>query len=242
MIGRPGRLTCRTFAGRSGVIQIDREAKLTGRIHDKGMLTLSGFLGERYGRFEPIQLTATLSFEQLYSELEGDSASSTELYCLLSSLADAPIKQGIAVTGSVNQMGEVQPIGGVSRKIEGFFKCCKLKGLTGEQGVVIPSTNVRHLMLKQEVVDAVAQGQFHIWAVSSIDQGIEILTGTPAGKRNKKGEYPPDTINAWVQARFRQIAQALREEHMDTEHPKPEPEVEDEVPSPLTEKDKKKRK
>lgn len=242
MIGRPGRLTCRTFAGRSGVIQIDREAKLTGRIHDKGMLTLSGFLGERYGRYEPIQLTATLSFEQLYSELEGDSASSTELYCLLSSLADAPIKQGIAVTGSVNQMGEVQPIGGVSRKIEGFFKCCKLKGLTGEQGVIIPSTNVRHLMLKQEVVDAVAQGQFHIWAVSSIDQGIEILTGVPAGKRNKKGEYPPDTINAWVQARFRQIAQALREEHMDTEHPKPEPEVEDEVPSPLTEKDKKKRK
>ena len=238
MIGRPGRLTCRTFAGRSGVIQIDREAKLTGRIHDKGMLTLSGFLGERYGRFAPIQLTATLSFEQLYSELEGDSASSTELYCLLSSLADAPIKQGIAVTGSVNQMGEVQPIGGVSRKIEGFFKCCKLKGLTGEQGVIIPSTNVRHLMLKPEVVEAVAEGKFHIWAVSSIDEGIEILTGTPAGKPNKKGEYPPNTINAWVQARFRQIGEALREEHMEAEHSKPELTEGDEAPPPLTERDK----
>lgn len=242
MIGRPGRLTCRTFAGRSGVIQIDREAKLTGRIHDKGMLTLSGFLGERYGRFEQIQLTATLSFEQLYSELEGDSASSTELYCLLSSLADAPIKQGIAVTGSVNQMGEVQPIGGVSRKIEGFFKCCKLKGLTGEQGVLIPATNVRHLMLKQEVVDAVAEGKFHIWAVSSIDQGIELLTGIPAGKPNKRGEYPPDTINGRVAARFRQIAQSLREEHMETEHSKPELAEGDEMPPPLTEKDKKKKK
>lgn len=212
MIGRPGRLTCRTFTGRSGVIQIDREAKLTGRIHDKGMMTLSGFLGDRFGRNEQIQLSATLSFEQLYSELEGDSASSTELYCLLSSLADAPIKQSIAVTGSVSQMGHVQPIGGVSRKIEGFFKICQIRGLTGEQGVLIPATNVRHLMLRQEVIDAVSEGKFHIWAVETIDQGIEVLTGIPAGRPNKKGEYPANTINGRVQARLREIARALREE------------------------------
>lgn len=237
MIGRPSRLTCRTFAGRSGVIQIDREAKLTGRIHDKGMLTLSGFLGERYGKLRQIQLSATLSFEQLYSELEGDSASSTELYCLLSSLADAPIKQGIAVTGSVNQMGEVQPIGGVTRKIEGFFKCCQIKGLTGEQGVIVPSTNVRHLMLKQEVIDSVKEGKFHVWSVSSIDEGIEILTGIPAGKRNAKGDFPPDSINGRVQARLQLLAESLREEQMEMEHrdePGNEP---DEVKPPLGEKD-----
>lgn len=213
MIGRPGRLTCRTFTGRTGIIQIDREAKLTGRLHDKGMLTLSGFLGDRFGRTEQIQLSATLSFEQLYSELEGDSASSTELYCLLSSLADAPIKQGIAVTGSVNQMGEVQAIGGVSRKIEGFYRTCKILGLTGEQGVIIPESNVRHLMLQQEVVDAVKAGQFHIWSVRTIDEGIEILTGIPAGQADKQGEFPPDTINGRVQARLRQITNALRDEH-----------------------------
>jgi len=213
MIGRPGRLTCRTFTGRTGIIQIDREAKLTGRLHDKGMLTLSGFLGDRFGRTEQIQLSATLSFEQLYSELEGDSASSTELYCLLSSLADAPIKQGIAVTGSVNQMGEVQAIGGVSRKIEGFYRTCKILGLTGEQGVIIPESNVRHLMLQQEVVDAVKAGQFHIWSVRTVDEGIEILTGIPAGRADKEGEFPPDTINGRVQSRLRQIANALHDEH-----------------------------
>jgi len=213
MIGRPGRLTCRTFTGRTGIIQIDREAKLTGRLHDKGMLTLAGFLGDRFGRTEQIQLSATLSFEQLYSELEGDSASSTELYCLLSSLADAPIKQGIAVTGSVNQMGEVQAIGGVSRKIEGFYRTCKILGLTGEQGVIIPESNVRHLMLQQEVVDAVKAGQFHIWSVRTVDEGIEILTGIPAGRADKEGEFPPDTINGRVQSRLRQIANALHDEH-----------------------------
>lgn len=226
MIGRPGRLTCRTFTGRTGIIQIDREAKLTGRIHDKGILTLSGFLGDRFGKNEQIQLSATLSFEQLYSELEGDSASSTELYCLLSSLANAPIKQGIAVTGSVNQMGEVQPIGGVSRKIEGFYKTCQIMGLTGEQGVIIPETNVRHLMLKREVVDAVAEGKFHIWSVKTVDEGIEILTGVPAGKPDKQGNYPADTINGRAQRRLREIAEALREEHR---HERDEDEEQDEA-------------
>ncbi|MEN6545586.1 MAG: ATP-binding protein, partial [Armatimonadia bacterium] len=242
MIGRPGRLTCRTFTGRSGVIQIDREAKLTGRIHDKGMMTLSGFLGERYGRNEQIQLSATLSFEQLYSELEGDSASSTELYCLLSSIGEVPIKQGIAVTGSVNQKGEVQAIGGVSRKIEGFFKTCKIKGLTGEQGVLIPNTNVRHLMLKPEVVEAVKNGQFHIWSARTIDEGIEVLTGMPAGKPDRKGNYPEDTINGRVQARLRKIAKALREESRDesAEHHADEGLAMDEPKPPLSEKGKKK--
>jgi predicted ATP-dependent protease len=239
MIGRPGRLTCRTFTGRSGVIQIDREAKLTGRIHDKGMMALSGFLGERYGKHEQIQLSATLSFEQLYTELEGDSASSTELYCLLSSLADAPIKQGIAVTGSVDQSGLIQAIGGVSRKIEGFFKTCKLKGLTGDQGVLIPHTNVRHLMLKPEVVEAVENGQFHIWSVKSIDEGIEVLTGIPAGKPNDKGDYPPDTINGRVQARFREIAKALRDENKDNGGDRVEALPVDEPKRPLTEREKK---
>lgn len=243
MIGRPGRLTCRTFTGRSGVIQIDREAKLTGRIHDKGMMTLSGFLGERYGKNEQIQLSATLSFEQLYSELEGDSASSTELYCLLSSIAEVPIKQGIAVTGSVNQKGEVQAIGGVSRKIEGFYKTCKIKGLTGEQGVLIPSTNVRHLMLKPEVVEAVKSGQFHIWSVKTIDEGIELLTGMSAGKPDRRGNYPPDTINGRVQARLRKIAKALREEGQENPEHSHDPglPVDDPKP-PLSEKDKQKRK
>ncbi|MEN6641442.1 MAG: ATP-binding protein [Armatimonadia bacterium] len=242
MIGRPGRLTCRTFTGRSGVIQIDREAKLTGRIHDKGMMTLSGFLGERYGKNEQIQLSATLSFEQLYSELEGDSASSTELYCLLSSIGEVPIKQGIAVTGSVNQKGEVQAIGGVSRKIEGFFKTCKIKGLTGEQGVLIPNTNVRHLMLKPEVVEAVKNGQFHIWSARTIDEGIEVLTGMPAGKPDRKGNYPEDTINGRVQARLRKIARALREESRDesAEHHADEGLTVDEPKPPLSEKGKKK--
>lgn len=211
MIGRPSRLTCRTFTGRSGVMQIDREVKLTGRLHDKGLLTLTGFLGDRFGRQEQVQLSATLSFEQLYSDLDGDSASSTELYSLLSSLADAPLKQGIAVTGSVNQNGEVQPIGGVSRKIEGFFKVCQLQGLTGEQGVVIPATNERHLMLSREVVAAVREGQFHIWSVKTIDEGIELLTGIPAGKPKANGEYPPDTIYGRVQRRLREIAEALRD-------------------------------
>lgn len=211
MIGRPSRLTCRTFTGRSGVMQIDREVKLTGRLHDKGLLTLTGFLGDRFGRQEQVQFSATLSFEQLYSDLDGDSASSTELYSLLSSLADAPLKQGIAVTGSVNQKGEVQPIGGVSRKIEGFYKVCQLQGLTGEQGVVIPATNERHLMLSREVVEAVRQGQFNIWSVKTIDEGIELLSGLPAGKPKADGEYPPDTIYGRVQRRLREIAEALRD-------------------------------
>lgn len=211
MMGRPNRITCRTFAGRGGVIQIDREAKLTGRIHDKGVLTLQGFLGERFGTLRPLSLSATLSFEQMYSGIDGDSASSTELYCLLSSLSEVPIRQGIAVTGSVNQRGEVQPIGGVTRKIEGFYLACKKKGLTGEQGVIIPNSNVRQLMLKKEIVDAVKKGRFHIWQVSHVDEGIEILTGVPAGEQAPDGTFPEDSINGRVQARLDAFNTMLRE-------------------------------
>jgi len=210
MLGKPSRITCRTYLGRAGVVNIDREAKLTGRIHDKGVLTINGFLGERYSREQPLSLSATISFEQLYEEVEGDSAASTELYALMSSLADVPIRQGIAVTGSVNQMGQVQAIGGVNRKIEGYFATCKALGLTGEQGVIIPHANARHLMLNDEVIDAVKEGQFHIWVVKTIDEGIELLTGMKAGKRNKQGEFPDDSINGRITARLREMADKMR--------------------------------
>ncbi len=211
VLGKPGRITCLTYMGRSGVVNIDREAKLTGRIHDKGLLTISGFLGERYGREFPLSLSATISFEQIYEEIEGDSAASTELYALLSSLAQVPIKQGLAVTGSVNQRGQVQAIGGVNRKIEGYYATCKAMGLTGEQGVVIPDANVRHLMLNDEVIEAVASGEFHIWSVKTIDEGIEILTGVRAGKRDRNGKYPKASINGRVERRLREMAETMRE-------------------------------
>ena len=211
MMGKPSRITCRTYLGRAGIVNIDREAKLTGRIHDKGVLTLNGFIGDRFGQSMPVSLSASISFEQLYEEVEGDSAASTELYALLSSLANVPIKQGIAVTGSVNQLGEVQAIGGVNAKIEGFFKTCKEIGLTGEQGMLIPATNVRNLMLDDDVVAAVKAGKFHIWAVKSIDEGIEVLTGMKAGRRGKNGKYPADSINGRVQARLEDMAQQMKD-------------------------------
>jgi lon-related putative ATP-dependent protease len=206
--GRPSRVTARTYVGRGGVTQIDREAKLTGRIHDKGVLILSGFLHDRFGRDRPLTLAASLTFEQSYEVIEGDSASSAELYAILSSLADAPIRQGIAVTGSVNQLGEIQAIGGVNEKIEGFFKTCKTRGLTGEQGVIIPAANVPNLMLSNEVVQAVREGKFHIYAVKTVDQGMEILTGLKAGRRGRDGRFPPDTINGRVQATLDRFAAA----------------------------------
>lgn len=179
--GKPSRITATTFVGRKGIINIERESKMGGNIHNKGVYILSGFLGERFAQRQPLALTAHLAFEQSYGGVDGDSASSTELYALLSSLAKLPIKQGLAVTGSVNQKGEIQPIGGANEKIEGFFKVCKSKGLTGEQGVLIPHQNVKNLMLKDEVIEAVAEGSFHIHAVKTIEEGIELLTGVPAG-------------------------------------------------------------
>jgi lon-related putative ATP-dependent protease len=210
MFGRPSRLTVRVYMGRGGMVNIEREVKLSGPLHDKGVLILTGYLGGKYAHDKPLSFSASICFEQSYEGVEGDSASSTELYALLSALSGVPLKQGIAVTGSVNQLGRVQPIGGVNYKIEGFYAVCKARGLTGEQGVMIPETNVRHLMLKDEVVEAVRAGRFHIWSVSTIDQGIEILTGVPAGERGADGSYPEGTINYLVDKRLQAFGENLR--------------------------------
>jgi lon-related putative ATP-dependent protease len=200
--GRPSRITARVRLGRGEVVDIEREVALGGPIHSKGVLILAGYLGARYAIDRPLSLSASLVFEQSYSGVEGDSASSTELYALLSALADLPIKQGLAVTGSVNQYGQVQAIGGVNEKIEGFFDVCRAQGMTGEQGVLIPASNVKHLMLREDVVAAVDAGQFHVYPVETIDQGIELLTGVAAGERDAHGEFPSDSVNGRVEARL----------------------------------------
>ena len=207
--GRPSRITVRTFMGKSGVINIEREAKLSGPIYDKGLMILSGFLGDRFAQDKPLTLTASICFEQSYSGVEGDSASSAELYGLLSSLSGLPLHQGIAVTGSVNQRGQVQSIGGVNEKIEGFFAVCKANGLTGEQGVIVPGRNVQNLMLKREVIEAVREGKFRVWAVDHIDQGIEILTGVPAGEKQEDGTWPEGTVNALADRRLREMVEGI---------------------------------
>lgn len=208
--GQPGRITARTFMGEGGVIHIERETEMSGPIHEKGVLTLNGYLGGTYAQQQPLSLTASLTFEQNYVGIEGDSASSTELYALLSSLSEIPIKQGIGVTGSVNQRGEVQPIGGVNEKIEGFFRVCCACGLDGEQGVIIPASNVDSLMVHEDVVTAVAQGKFHIWPVRTIDEGIELLTGIPAGELDADGLYPEGTVHYAVQNRLLELAEDLK--------------------------------
>lgn len=208
--GKPSRITARTHVGSKGVVNIDRETKLGGRIHNKGVMILSGYLGGKYAQDEPLAFSASLTFEQLYEEVDGDSAASAELYALLSSLSDMPLRQDLAVTGSVNQRGEVQAIGGVNEKIEGFFDVCRLKGLTGEQGVVIPQSNVRHLMLREDVVEAVEAGEFHIYPVSTIDDGITLLTGVEAGQRQADGTYPDGTVNWAVQDRLQELAEKVK--------------------------------
>jgi predicted ATP-dependent protease len=208
--GRPSRITARVSPGRGSVQSIEREIELSGPIHSKGFLILSGYLAGQYAQQYPLSISATLTFEQSYNEIEGDSASSTELYVLLSALADLPLSQGIAVTGSVNQHGEVQAVGGVNAKIEGFFAVCKAKGLTGEQGVLLPAANVPNLMLDEEVIDAVKSGQFHIWGVNSINEGIELLTGCPAGQRDADGKYPEGSVHRLVEDRLRDFAERLR--------------------------------
>jgi predicted ATP-dependent protease len=209
--GKPSRITCQTFLGRGGVINIERESQLSGPIHNKGVFILGGYIGWKYAQDKPLSLSASLCFEQSYDGVEGDSASSTELYALLSSLSGLPIKQDIAVTGSVNQKGEVQPIGGVNQKIEGFFQICEAKGLNGSQGVMIPRTNLKNLMLRKEVVDAVRAGKFHIYAVSTIDEGIEVLTGAPAGEKKEDGNYAEGTVNYLVDKRLKENATKLRQ-------------------------------
>jgi predicted ATP-dependent protease len=208
--GRPSRVTARVYMGRGGMVNIEREVKLSGPIHDKGMLILTGYLGGKFAHDKPLSFSASICFEQSYEGVEGDSASSTELYSLLSALSGLPLLQGIAVTGSVNQLGKVQPIGGVNYKIEGFFAVCKAKGLSGGQGVIIPKRNERHLMLKDEVVEAVRSGRFHIWSVETIDQGISILTGVQAGEMLPDGSYPKGTVNYLVEKRLRTMVEKMK--------------------------------
>jgi len=207
--GTPSRITVRTYAGRAGVVSLDREAKLSGRVYDKGVLTLTGYLGGKYALSQPLSLSASISFEQSYQGIEGDSASSTELYALLSSLSGLTLEQGLAVTGSVDQQGNIQPVGGVNEKIEGFFRTCRNRGLTGSQGVLLPARNVVDLMLNAEIRQAVSAGQFHVYPVNTLDEGLEILTRTPAGEIQADGTYPDGTVHGRVMARLKEIAANL---------------------------------
>ena len=209
--GKPVRITANTYTGKNGIINIEREVELSGSSHSKGILILSGYLGEMFAQDMPLSLTASICFEQLYSGVDGDSASSTELYAILSSLSGIPINQSFAVTGSVNQKGEIQPIGGVNDKIEGFFQICKMRGLDGSHGVMIPKQNVRNLNLSDEVVEAVKEGKFHIYAISTIDEGIELLTGVPAGSKDENGNFPAGTINYLVYNKLKKYADVSKE-------------------------------
>ena len=208
--GRPSRITCVVSAGRGTIVNVERESDMAGRTHNKGFLILRGLLADRFGQDMAMALHASLTFEQLYNDIDGDSASSTELYALLSALAEAPIRQSIAVTGSLNQRGDVQPIGGATAKIEGFFEVCRSRGFDGTQGVMIPASNVANVVLRPEVAEAVERGEFHVWAIERVEQGIEVLTGIPAGEPDEDGAYSPDTIFGRVQARLRGFAEVLR--------------------------------
>ena len=208
--GKPVKITANTYTGKNGVINIEREVELSGSTHSKGILILSAYIGEMFAQDIPLSLTASICFEQLYNGVDGDSASSTELYAILSSLSGIPINQSLAVTGSVNQKGEIQPIGGANDKIEGFYQICKMRGLDGSHGVIIPKQNVHNLNLSTEVVDSVRNGLFHIYAISTIEEGIEILTGVPAGKKDEYGNFPAGTINYLAYQRLKKYADASK--------------------------------
>ena len=209
--GKPVKITANTYTGKNGIINIEREVELSGSSHSKGVLILSGYLGEMFAQNMPLSLTASICFEQLYSGVDGDSASSTELYAILSSLSGIPINQAFAVTGSVNQKGEIQPIGGVNDKIEGFFQICKMRGLDGSHSVIIPKQNIKNLNLSDEVIEAVKNNKFHIYAISTIDEGIELLTGVPAGSKDENGNFPAGTINYLVYNKLKKYAEISRE-------------------------------
>ncbi len=211
MFGKPGRITANVSMGKDGIITIDRESRLSGKTHTKGVIILSSYLREHFAQDRPLALTASLCFEQTYGMVDGDSASSTELFALLSAIGNMPIFQGVSVTGSVSQKGEIQPVGGVTRKIEGFFDICQHKGLNGKQGVIIPTKSVKDLMLKKEVVRAVKEGKFHIYPIKTIEQGIEILTGMRAGKRRKDGTYSKGTLFRLVDDRLKDLAEKARD-------------------------------
>jgi predicted ATP-dependent protease len=208
--GKPSKITSRVYLGKAGVVDIEREAKLSGRIYNKGVLILSGYLAGAYAQEKTLSVSATLAFEQSYGEVEGDSASAAELIALLSGIAETPVRQNIAITGSINQKGEIQPIGGVNEKIEGFFSVCRNRGLTGDQGVIIPQVNVKNLMLRKEVVEAVKEGKFRVYAVRTVNEALEILTGLPAGERLADGNWPEGTFNFLVDKRLREMAQKLK--------------------------------
>jgi predicted ATP-dependent protease len=208
--GRPSRITARARLGNGNVVDIEKEVALGGPIHSKGVLILAGFLGQRFASERPLSLAASLVFEQSYSGVEGDSASCGELVALLSALAVLPVRQGRAITGSVNQHGQVQPIGGVNEKIEGFFDVCRAGGLTGDQGVLIPASNVKHLMLRADVVEAAEKGLFRVWPVETVDEAVELLTGVPAGERGADGRYPEGSVNRRVDDRLAAFAEKAR--------------------------------
>lgn len=210
--GKPVKITANTYMGKNGVVNIEREVELSGSSHSKGVLILSGYLGEMFAQDIPLSLTASICFEQLYNGVDGDSASSTELYAILSSLSGIPINQSLAVTGSVNQKGEIQPIGGVNDKIEGFFQICKMRGLDGSHGVIIPKQNIRNLSLSDEIVEAVKSKKFHVYAISTIDEGIEILTGVPSGKKDVNGNFPAGTINYLAHEKLKKYAEISKKD------------------------------
>jgi lon-related putative ATP-dependent protease len=207
--GKPSRITAKTFAGKAGIVNIERETKMSGKIHEKAILIISSYLGSKYAVKSPISLSASITFEQLYEMIEGDSATCAELYALLSSISGAPLKQSFAVTGSMDQNGDVQPIGGVNQKIEGFYDLCRMRGLDGSHGVIIPKRNAKHLVLKQEVVDAVRDGKFSVYTIDRMEEGLEILTGLSAGELKEDGTYPDGTINYLVMKRLTEIGEAL---------------------------------
>jgi predicted ATP-dependent protease len=215
--GKPSRITARTYIGKAGVVNIERETKMSGKIHEKAILILTNYLGSKYARKKPISLSASITFEQLYDMVEGDSATCAEFYALISSISEVPLKQSLAVTGSMDQNGLVQPVGGVNEKIEGFFDLCKLRGLDGSHGVIIPRRNVKNLMLKREVSDAVRDGKFLIYPIDNVEEGIEILTGMTAGELGEDGTYPEGTINYLVMKRLTEIAEALKEKKEEKE-------------------------
>jgi ATP-dependent Lon protease len=209
--GKPVRITASAALGKSGLINIERESNLSGRFHDKGVHIIAGYLRSIFAKDKPLSLAASICFEQSYSGVDGDSASSTEIYALLSALSELPLRQDLAVTGSMNQRGDIQAIGGVNEKIEGFFDTCRIYGLTGTQGVLIPAANVEDLMLREDVLDAVAAGNFHIWPASRVEQGIELLTGVPAGQRNGELGFERGTVFAKVDERLREMARTMKE-------------------------------
>ncbi len=209
--GKPVRITATAALGKTGLINIEREANLSGRFHDKGIHIIAGFLRSLFAQDKPLSLAASICFEQSYSGVDGDSASSTEIYALASALSGLPLRQDIAVTGSINQQGDIQAIGGVNEKIEGFFDVCRIKGLTGTQGVMMPESNVEDLMLREDVLEAVTAGKFHVWPVGKVEQGIELLTGMAAGKKNGDGKFEPGTVLALIDERLHAMARTLKE-------------------------------